>query len=81
MASKLATLMRRAMPSYPAKIRIMTDLTGVFNKVVMETEMDNLAEFDKRMEEYRKDTMMREKMAGYTEMYKSGKREIYQVHE
>ena len=81
-ASKLAKLMKEVMAEWGvAKVRVMTDMTGVFNKVVVETEMDNLTDFDKRMKEYsnRPKDKTSEKMAGYTDMYHSGKREIYQV--
>lgn len=79
MASKLAKLMKEAMADTKAKV--MTDLTGVFNKVVMETEVKNLAEFERRMVDYKMNATWSEKMKGYTEMYRTGKREIFQLLE
>jgi hypothetical protein len=57
----------------------MTDLTGSFNQVVMETELENLGDLDKRMQEYKSNAKARESMSGYTDMYLTGKREIFQL--
>ena len=80
MASKFAKLMKEVMGP---NARVMTDLTGRFNHVVVETEMKSLQDFQKRMDSYKKDKdkdkKTQEKMAGYTEMYMTGKREIYQI--
>ena len=51
-ASRLAKLFKNASRVMPGKVRIMTDLVGKFNKVVMETEVKSLAEFEKRMKQY-----------------------------
>lgn len=84
-AGKLARLMREVMSAaYPnGQIRIMTDYISEFNKVVMETELADLAVFEARMEEYKTNASeeLKAKMAGYTEMYFEGRREIYQVVE
>jgi hypothetical protein len=74
-ASSLARLMSEVMPDS----RVMTDMTGVFNKVVMETEMEDLGAFEARMKEYMNNKEAYKKMAGYTDMYTSGKREIYRI--
>jgi len=79
-AGKLARLMLEVQKAFGyTNSRIMTDLTGEFNQVVMVTEVENIAAFEKRMEEYGKNTAAREKMKGYTDMYISGGRTIYQV--
>ena len=77
MASKLARLIKEATVAH--KTRVMTDLAGQFNHVVMETEFENLAEFEKRMQQYRENQEMKTKMSGYTDMYQTGSREIYQL--
>jgi hypothetical protein len=77
MASKLAKLMREV--TAKDGTRVMTDLASDFNKVVMETEVPSLAEVDRRMQEYAKDKSMQEKMKGYTDMYLTGRREVYQI--
>ena len=82
MASKLARLMRDAQREFASgKVKVMTDLTGAFNKVVMETELESLAGLEKRMQEYGSNAKMKEKMSGYTDMYLTGEREIYQLLE
>ena len=84
MASKLAKIIRdaqRESSGGKAKVKVMTDLTGAFNKVVMQTELGSLADLEKRMQEYGTNTKLREKMSGYTDMYLTGEREIYQVLE
>ena len=82
-ASKLAKLFKKMnMPG----ARIMTDLVGDYNTVVMEAQVNSLAEWEKQMEEYKSgkpdpkmDPKVAEEMSKYTEMYLTGRREIYQV--
>lgn len=82
-ASKLAKMFREAFSVTPIAntARIMTDFVGPFNTVVLETQAEDLAGYEKLMQEYMNDPKMREKMTGYTEMYLAGKREIYRVVE
>lgn len=80
-ASKLAKLFKKAFGTEP-NIRVMTDLVGDYNTVVMEMQAKNLAEFEKQMEDYKSgkmDPKVAEEMSKYTEMYLTGRREIYQV--
>lgn len=80
-ASKLAKLFKKAFGSEP-NIRVMTDLIGDYNTVVMEMQAKNLAEFEAKMEEYKSgkmDPKVAEEMKNYTEMYLTGRREVYQV--
>ncbi|MDP3962927.1 MAG: hypothetical protein Q8Q39_00310 [bacterium] len=81
MASKLAKLMQEMFEESDDTARVMTDLTGQFNQVVIETEYEGLEEFGSRMEEYRSNVDMGKKMRdmGYTDMYQTGSREIYQI--
>ena len=84
MASKLARLFRDTQANFTGvevKVKIMTDFTGQFNKVVMETELENLAAFEARMKEYGSNAKARESMSGYLDMYLTGEREIFQVLE
>jgi hypothetical protein len=79
-ASKLAAQLKEAgtaagMPAF----RVLTDLTGEFNRVVLEYEVENLAGFEQRMREYGANSVLREKMKGYTELWAAGSREILQV--
>jgi hypothetical protein len=79
MASKLARILCDAASGGPDRVRVMTDLVGQFNSVVMETEIDSLQTFEQRMAQYRADQEIRNKMAGYTDMYSEGRRDIYEI--
>ena len=79
-ASKLAALFKDTLSMLPGhKFRVLTDQIGPFNTVILETDVEDLAEFGKLMEEYGKRADIREKMKGYTELYLTGKREVYKV--
>ena len=81
-ASKLAAMFKEAMDKQGHKVRIMTDAVGPYNTVIMEQEVEGLAEFEKRMKDYSDGNAakaMRDAMKGYTDMYMSGGREIYRV--
>jgi hypothetical protein len=84
-ASKLAKLFRKALAA-DTSMRVMTDMVGDYNTVVCEMEVESLAEFEKQMEEYRSgkpdpkmDPELAEEMSRYTEMYLTGRREIYRI--
>ncbi len=84
MASKLAKLMRETMPSIVkagSRVQVMTDLVGNFNNVVIEWEVASLAAFEKIISDYMKNAnpKTKAKMAGYTDMYMTGRREIYRI--
>lgn len=77
-AGKLAKLMKESMSGITnSKFKVMLDFVTDFNKIVIEHEVESLAEFEKEMEEYKKNPDP--KMAGYTDLYLMGKREIYKV--
>lgn len=81
-ASKLAAQIKDAAAS--AKIqrhRVLTDLTGDFNRVVLEYEVENVAGFETMMKDYAANETFRAKMKGYTDLYLTGTREILQVVE
>lgn len=86
-ASKLAKLFKKGFGSDP-NMRIMTDMVGDYNTVVVEMSVPTLAEFERQMEEYKSgkpdpkmDPAVAEEMSKYTEMYLTGRREIYQIVE
>ena len=80
MAGKMARMMKSVFSEIPGvRVKVMTDLTGKFNKVVLETELDNLQAFEQRMQDYATNPAWRDRMSGYTEMYMTGKREIFQI--
>lgn len=81
-ASKLAAMMKKMNEMEPEmKSRVMTDSIADFNTVVVETEIDSLADYEKRMEDYmsKPHPEMEEIGKGYHEMFFTGKREIYRV--
>lgn len=78
-AGKLAGMLKDAMVAAGQKCRIMTDLTGEFNRVVMETEAESLADLEARMKEYASNPQWKSKMAGYTDLWTSGGREVLRV--
>ncbi len=79
MASKLAKMIKEDW----GDVKVMTDMTGVFNKVVVESEYDSMAEFEEEMKKYmeKKDLEKGPKSSNrsHTEMYTQGKREIFRV--
>lgn len=79
-AGKLAAQLKEAVAAFEMPGgRVMTDITGDFNRVIMEHTADSLAEFEKRMQETMGSPMYRERMAGYTELWITGSREILRV--
>ena len=79
-ASKLAAQLKEAAAvANMGRFRVLTDLTGDFNRVVLEYEAENISEFEERMREYNNNMALREKMRGYIDLYLTGSREIMQV--
>jgi len=80
-ASKLAAQFKEAIKLSPflAKARVMTDVTGDFNRVIMEHEAKDLAEFEAAMKDYASNQAVRDAMKGYTDLYLTGTREVLQI--
>ena len=82
-ASKMAKLFKEVMTGNEDLVNIMTDMTGQFNRVIMVMKYDSLSAYEESWKKYEQQTdemkKMQEKMKGYTEMYQSGSREIFQV--
>ena len=86
-ASKLAKLFKKAF-GHNQNVKIMTDMVGDYNTVVMEMQVKSLEEFEKSMESYKSgkpdphmNSEVMEEMSKYTEMYTKGRREIFQIIE
>ena len=80
MASKLAAQLKDAATASPLRrFRVLTDLTGDFNRVVLEYEADSVSEFEQSMRDYATNAAFRDKMKGYTDLYVTGSREILQM--
>ena len=80
MASKLAAMFKAEMAEMRGA-RVMTDLTGAFNTVIMEAEYENMAAFEKEWQEYMNQPKSAPDPAKpkHTDMYIEGKREIFRV--
>ncbi len=82
-ASKVAKMMKDMATEDKNKIRVMTDITGQFHRVVMVSEFKSLSDYDKAMEAYMNPTpkmkKAMEKFTNFNEMYVSGSREIFRV--
>ena len=82
-ASKVAKSFKEMMSDEKSFRYILTDMTGQWHRVIMVSEYENLAAYEKAFEEYKNPSPeMKEKMAkmpNYNDMYVSGSREIYQV--
>ena len=82
-ASKLAAQLKEAMAGVQGirNPRVLTDLTGEFNRVMMEYEVENLGEVEAVLKEYATNSAVQEKMKGYTDLFMGGTREILRVFE
>lgn len=82
-ASKLAKKFKEAMQGLSEVQQILTDMSGQFNRVLIVSKYDSLTAYEQSWEKYKADSeemkKMNEAMAGYTEMYLTGSREIFQV--
>jgi len=85
MAGKLAKLFKKGFAD-TSNMRIITDMTGPYNTVIVEMEIDSLAEWERNMENMRTgkpDPNMNpeamEEMSKYTDMYLTGRREIFKI--
>jgi len=80
-ASKLAAMLKEAASVAPVgDARILTDMTGDFNRVVLEYVAADFAAFEKTMKEYQTNEAFREKMKGYTDLYLTGTRELFKIN-
>ena len=79
-AGKLAAQLKEAMAAFEMpNARILTDMVGDLNQVVMEFTVENMGELEKRMRENIGSPLYRERMAGYTELWITGSREIFRI--
>ncbi len=85
-ASKLAKLFKKAF-GQDKTTRVLTDLIGEYNTVVVEREVASLTEFEKQMQEYQQgkgmtmDPETAAELSRYTEMYTEGRREVFKIVE
>lgn len=80
-ASTLAAQLKDAATVSPFanRFRVLTDLTGDFNRVILEYTAGSMGEFEASMKDYATNETFRAKMKGYTDLYLTGTREIMQI--
>jgi hypothetical protein len=79
-ASKLAAQLKELATAMGFEnVRILTDMTGQFNRVIFEHSVQQLSELETRLKQYATDPAIKEKMKGYTELWETGSRELLRV--
>ena len=80
-AAKVIEKFKTAMPIMQeiAKHRILVDQVASFWTVVIETETDDLAGFEKLLQERGQRREVQEAMSGYMDFVDSGYREIFRI--
>lgn len=79
-ASKLAAQLKSAATAGKLpRHRVLTDLTGDFNRVVLEYEVDSVSGFEAQMKDYATNEAVRAAMKGYTDLWIHGSRELLQT--
>ena len=81
-AGKLAKMMKEEMAKWPDfKGYVLLDMVTNYNKIVIEYEIESLAEFEKSMDEHKKEQSKVESSEPpeYTKLYQEGKREIFRI--
>jgi hypothetical protein len=83
-AGKLAKMMKEEMNKWAGfKGYVMLDFATDYNKIVVEYELESLAEFEKMMQDMKKQQEKQQSAEPpeYTKLYQTGKREIFRVVE
>ena len=85
-AGALVDVFRRAGPHFERlhgfrRQRVLVDYVASYWTVVLEAEVDSLAQFDEHMATYANTPEIRAAMAGYLEHVEGGHREIFRIVE
>ena len=83
-AKELVEKFRKTIPSMEAhdrfaNVRIMVDAVADYWTVVLESDVETLADFERHQAEYGARPEVREAMAGYMDLVLEGKREIFRL--
>jgi hypothetical protein len=80
LAGKLAAQLKEmAAAGNLRNVRVMTDIVGEFNHVIMEHEVESASQFEELSKRYSTDPQAREKAKGYTDLWITGRRELFRV--
>ena len=60
-------------------LRVMTDVTGDFNQVILEHDVESMGELEEFLARAMSDPAVQEQRKGYTELWVTGKRELFRV--
>ena len=63
----------------PPKPRLLVDAVATYWTLVLETEVEDLAGFERQMQAYRETPAVQEAMAGYMDLVEEGHREIFRI--
>ena len=82
-SSKAAKIFKEMMADNKDIVNIMTDMTGQYHRMIMVSQYENVAAWEKAQEKYMNPTeeMKKgmEKMKSFQDMYIGGSREIFKV--
>ena len=82
-ASKIAKLFKEWADVVPQKnVKVMTDMTGQFHRVIIASSFENLTTYEEEMKtmgQTPEEKAIMEKFKDMNEMYVSGSREIFKV--
>ncbi len=83
-AGELSKMMKENMKGMPASmnVKVMLDSVTDYNKIVIEYEVESLASFEENMNKEKskqKDKKEEPKGPKYTDLYLTGKREIFRL--
>jgi hypothetical protein len=84
MSRKLAEMFKATMPSMTQVNgfrggRVMVDAVAAYWSVVLEFEVENLADFERQMAAFSSQPELRKNMEGYMDLVVGGKREIFRI--
>jgi hypothetical protein len=80
-ASKLAAQFKEFAAQGPFRdARVLTDMSGEFNRVVFEHQVESLAALEALLSGFGANPQLQEKLKGYTELWSQGHRELLKLH-
>jgi heme-degrading monooxygenase HmoA len=83
-AGEFAQMMKKEMANWPGfKGHVLLDMVADYNTIIVQYEVENLAAFEKNMQGERDKNKVKEEKAGpkYTDLYQTGRREIFKIVE